>query len=63
MDRKSIGCSVRLQRRKGIGRILQETGKVLNGLDWDYRLAFVSDGSADDSLAILDSLARAVTAG
>ena len=53
-----ISCGIGLQRRKSIGRILQGNGQGLKWLDWDYELVFVNDGSADGSLAILDSLAE-----
>ena len=35
----------------------RETGAVLKELSWDYELIFVNDGSADQSLSILDRLA------
>lgn len=35
----------------------QETTPVLRGLEWDYELVFVDDGSRDESLAILRRLA------
>lgn len=38
-------------------RFYSETGKVLRGLDWDYELVFVNDGSTDRSLEILRELA------
>ena len=58
MDRKvSVVVSV-YNEEKALEEFYRETGKVLNGLDWDYELVFVNDGSADGSLAILDSLAE-----
>lgn len=36
----------------------QETSKVLRGLDWEYELVFVNDGSQDESLLILQELAQ-----
>ena len=57
MDRKvSVVVSV-YNEEKALEEFYRETGKVLNELDWDYELVFVNDGSADGSLAILDSLA------
>ena len=58
MDRKvSVVVSV-YNEEKALEEFYRETGKVLNELDWDYELVFVNDGSADGSLAILDSLAE-----
>ena len=58
MDRLlSVVVSV-YNEEKALEEFYRETGKVLNELDWDYELVFVNDGSADGSLAILDSLAE-----
>ena len=57
MDRLlSVVVSV-YNEEKALEDFYRETAKVLKALDWDYELVFVNDGSADGSLAILDSLA------
>ena len=58
MDRKvSVVVSV-YNEEKALEDFYRETDRVLGGLDWDYELLFVNDGSADGSLEILEGLAR-----
>ena len=58
MDRKvSVVVSV-YNEEKALKEFYRETGKVLAGLDWDYELVFVNDGSSDGSLEILEELAE-----
>ena len=52
-----ISCGIGLQRRKGIGRILQGNHKGVEANQLDYELLFVNDGSRDGSQDILDRLA------
>ncbi len=58
MDRKvSVVVSV-YNEEKALEDFYREAEHVLNGLDWDYELLFVNDGSADQSLRILELLAQ-----
>lgn len=36
----------------------RETGRILQGVSWDYEILFVNDGSQDESLSILNHLAE-----
>lgn len=58
MDRKvSVVVSV-YNEEKALEDFYREAEQVLRGLDWDYELLFVNDGSSDGSLTVLESLAR-----
>lgn len=43
---------------QALNEFYQETSRVLEGLDWEYELVFVNDGSRDGSALILEELAR-----
>ncbi len=58
MDRMvSVVVSV-YNEEQALEEFYRETGKVLEGLDWDYEMVFVNDGSSDGSLRILKRLAE-----
>lgn len=58
MDRKvSVVVSV-YNEEKALEDFYRETNRVLCGLDWDYELLFVNDGSSDRSLELLEELAQ-----
>ena len=54
MDRKKVSVVVSVyNEEKALEEFCRETLRVLKGLDWDYELVFVNDGSRDQSLEIL----------
>lgn len=58
MDRLlSVVVSV-YNEEKALEEFYRETIKVLRDISWNYELIFVNDGSADDSIVILDRLAE-----
>lgn len=42
---------------QALNEFYRETSRVLEGLDWEYELIFVNDGSRDNSAALLEELA------